>query len=70
MAKITKEQALEAHLRCCPYMTAQMGEPISEHGFNKQIARCGAGNLYCIEKHCNYIDTFLQTLEELENGPA
>lgn len=32
--KITREQALSAHIECCPYMTAQMGEPISEAGFN------------------------------------
>ena len=57
--KITREQALSAHIECCPYMTAQMGEPISEAGFNKQTARCGLGKLYCIENKCFYIDLFL-----------
>lgn len=58
------ERAMEAHILCCPYMTAQMGEPI-DPVTPKRTARCGKGRLYCTEVGCWYIREFRDQLKEL-----
>lgn len=65
---LTKEQfmerAIEAHILSCPYMTAQIGEPI-DPVTPKRVAKCGANRLYCTEVGCWYIREFKDQLNKL-----
>lgn len=59
-----QEAALEAHIQCCPYMTAQIGEPI-DNATPRRTAKCGLGNYYCSDIHCYYITSFKDKMKEL-----